>query len=185
MITTPDGVTSVSGRSGPLGGEADRAVLVALRGTADWVLVGGETVRVEGYRRPSRHDLRVAVVTASGNIDAAPELLSSGIVTLVMPEDGPESSLPSLRVGNGRVDLVAAVRRLDGNFVHVEGGPSLNAQLLEHDLVDAVNLTFTPALGGGPHRPVFDGTSPTSGGRFRMRWVYEADGFVFVRYERL
>lgn len=184
MITTPDGVTSVGGRSGPLGGDADRAVLAALRGAADWVLVGGETVRAEQYRRPSRQDLRVAVVTASGDIAAAPELVSSGIVTLVMPEDGPRSELPNLRVGTGRVDLVAAVRRLDGDFVHVEGGPSLNAQLLAGDLVDAVNLTFAPALGGGPARPVFDSAAPAVGGRFRTRWIYETDGFVFVRYER-
>lgn len=184
MISTPDGVTSVGGRSGPLGGDSDRSVLVALRNAADWVLVGGQTVRAERYRRPSRRDLRVAVVTSSGDITAAPELAASEIVTLVMPEDAPPSALPSLRVGIGRVDLTDALRRLDGNFVHVEGGPSLNAQLLAAGLVDAVNLTFAPTLGGGPHRPVFDGDSTAVGTRFRLRWIYEDDGFVFVRYER-
>lgn len=183
MITTPDGVTSVGGRSGPLGSDADRRVLASLRGAADWVLVGGETVRAEAYRRPRRHDLRVAVVTASGDIDAAPDLLASGIVTLMMPEDAPPTPLPSVRVGRGRVDLAAAIGLLDGNFVHVEGGPSVNAQLLEADLVDAVNITFAPMLGGGPHHPVFGGL--TSVNRlFRTRWVYEEDGYVFVRYER-
>jgi len=184
MITTLDGVTSIGGRSGPLGGPADRSVLAALRRRADWVLVGGETVRAENYRRPTRTDLRVAVVTASGDIAAAPELASSGIVTLVMPEDSPPSSLPTLRAGRGRVDLAAAVGLLDGDFVHVEGGPSLNAQLLAADLVDAINLTIAPTIGGGPFRPVFDAVGLREPSRFRLRWTYEADGFLFARYER-
>ena len=49
MITTVDGSVSVQGRSGPLGGPADWAVLSALRGCADAVVVGAGTARAEDY----------------------------------------------------------------------------------------------------------------------------------------
>lgn len=183
MITSPDGSTSVGGRSGPLGGDADRAVLAALRQRADWVLVGAGTVRAENYRRPRRPDLRVAVVTATGDIDAAPELAGSGIVTLVMPEDGPAVSLPVVRAGRGTVDLEQILGRLDGDFVHVEGGPTLNARLLSLGLVDAFNVTFAPAVGGDRTRPIVAAMTGSVAPRLEMRWIYEQDGFVFVRYE--
>src|SRR5215210_6424427 len=49
MIGSVDGATSLNGRSGGLGGPADRRVFAALRSLADVVLVAAGTVRAESY----------------------------------------------------------------------------------------------------------------------------------------
>lgn len=83
MIVGVDGATAVDGRSGDLGGPADRAVFRAVRACCDWILVASGTAVAERYRSPSpnaaavrrRLDAgrsptpRLAVVTASGALD--------------------------------------------------------------------------------------------------------------------
>lgn len=83
MISSIDGAVSVRGRSGPLGGGADRAVFAVLRSLADVILVGAGTVRAEGYgpvrladevraarvRRKQCELPPIAVVTRSGSLD--------------------------------------------------------------------------------------------------------------------
>ena len=49
MISTLDGAITIEGRSGLLGGPADRSVFQVLRSLADVVLVGAGTARAEGY----------------------------------------------------------------------------------------------------------------------------------------
>lgn len=49
MIASLDGAISVDGRSGPLGGPADRHLFQVLRSLSDVVLVGAGTVRTERY----------------------------------------------------------------------------------------------------------------------------------------
>ena len=63
MIASVDGSAALDGRSGGLGGPADRQVFHLLRALADVVLAGAETVRVERYRpirepRPVRSEER-------------------------------------------------------------------------------------------------------------------------------
>ncbi len=74
MIATVDGATSVEGRSGGLGGPADKVVFGAIRAVADAILVGAGTVRAEQYgppRAPVGRDRppRLAIVTRSLDID--------------------------------------------------------------------------------------------------------------------
>lgn len=83
MISSLDGAATVTGLSGGLGGDGDRAVFAAMRANADVILVGSGTVRAERYhgahlpvglrqRRQSRGQDEVptiAVVTASGAVD--------------------------------------------------------------------------------------------------------------------
>lgn len=84
MIASLDGATAVGGRSGPLGGPADKAAFRAVRAMADVVLVAAGTVRTEGYgpirisddARAARLDAgrspgpaRLAIVTASVDLD--------------------------------------------------------------------------------------------------------------------
>lgn len=90
MVTTVDGAVTVDGRSGDLGGDGDRAVFRALRGEADVIVVGAETVRTEGYhlpgapaddvagRRAARGQAarpRLCIVTRQGRVTGAPPLL--------------------------------------------------------------------------------------------------------------
>ena len=51
MVSTADGKATIEGRSGPIGGDADRRLFHALRGQVDAVLVGTGTLRVERYGR--------------------------------------------------------------------------------------------------------------------------------------
>jgi riboflavin biosynthesis pyrimidine reductase len=69
----------------------------------------------------------------------------------------------------------------------VEGGPDLNASLLQHDLVDAINLTMSPFIGRG-------GSAVTSRlqknampqfRRFELTQLCRDGDFLFVRYERI
>ncbi|NCX05840.1 MAG: pyrimidine reductase family protein, partial [Actinobacteria bacterium] len=78
MISTPDGVIDVNGRSRPLGGPADQARLIALREAAAVVVVGAGTARTENYGPPSKPGLRIAVVTKSCALDFTSPLFSSG-----------------------------------------------------------------------------------------------------------
>lgn len=183
MISTPDGEIDVNGRSGALGGPADQERLLALRENAAVVLVGAGTVRAEQYRAPSRKDLPIAVVTRSCDLDFSSSLFTSGAGIVATTELAPSVPVHSVRAGRDEVDLAGIIRQLPTGIVHVEGGPSLNAALFNNDLVDAINLTISPRLGGrrGPslttpiHSPL----------RFTATSVETRDSFVFVRYERV
>ena len=187
MITTLDGSTSHDGRSAPLGGPADQAMLRAWRSACGVVMVGAGTVRAEGYGIPSRQDLRVAVVTKSCNVDAGLPLFESGRGFLVTTTDAPHSPVETLRCGTGEIDFREAVAglaaRTSNGIIHVEGGPTLNAALLDLDLVDAINLTFSHRL-AGPHSGDAIAAVTRTPHRFRIADAATQDGFVFVRYER-
>lgn len=182
MITTVDGAIDVDGRSGPLGGPADQARLVDLRARAAVVLVGAGTARAERYGPPSRADLTIGVVTASAALDYASPLFASGQGFVVTTEDAPQVPVASVRAGQGRIDFAGVIARLPSGVVHVEGGPMLNAALLEADLVDALNLTISPHLVGarGPSLSL----PPHPARRFRLVDITQVDQFAFVRYER-
>jgi riboflavin biosynthesis pyrimidine reductase len=67
FVTTLDGRAAGSdGTSNSLTSTTDRMILGVIRQYADVVLVGAETVRREGYLRPSRAAL--AIVSASGDL---------------------------------------------------------------------------------------------------------------------
>ena len=51
MVSTADGRATLGGRSGPLGGRADRELFHGLRTAVDAVMVGAGTVRAERYGR--------------------------------------------------------------------------------------------------------------------------------------
>src|SRR6266542_4328249 len=66
MIASVDGATAVEGRSGGLGGPADRKVFAALRALADVVFVAAGTVRAENY---GPGNVPIAVVSGSLRFD--------------------------------------------------------------------------------------------------------------------
>ncbi len=183
MVSSLDGSTVVDQSSESLSSAADREVLITLRRLADVIVVGASTVRIEGYKPPSKPGQRVGVVSRRGDVDAGAALFTSGAGFLIIPEDAPPTSLPTIRAGQGEVDLVAAFAQIEGDFVQAEGGARLNASLLEADLIDELNLTLSPQLAGG------DGPRLTAGAanvaaRMRLAHVLEDDGFLFTRYVR-
>lgn len=99
MVSTLDGAAQHDGRSQGISSDADMRIFGTLRGLADVVLVGAETVRLEGYRPARARDAfaerraaagqtaapAIAVVTASLNLDFSLPLFTSPLVqTLVL-----------------------------------------------------------------------------------------------------
>lgn len=68
FVATVDGRATIAGRSGPIGSDADTAMLVALRRRFDAVMIGHGTKRAEGYDEISR---RLVVVESGpeGRVD--------------------------------------------------------------------------------------------------------------------
>ena len=66
MVSSADGRATLAGRSGQMGGEADRELFQALRTCVDAVLAGTATVRVERYGRLVRDPQRRARRAAAG-----------------------------------------------------------------------------------------------------------------------
>ncbi|HWL44049.1 MAG TPA: dihydrofolate reductase family protein [Ilumatobacter sp.] len=190
MVASIDGATAVAGRSGGLGNATDRAVLAAVRATADVVLVGAGTAAGEGYGAPRKPGLRIGVVTNSGRIDPTRELFTSGAGFVVAPDD---AALPDgidvVRAGTRTVDLSQAVARLGevvpgATFVSAEGGPHLNGALLDADLVDELTVTTSPRLVGGPSTRLTAGATEHDR-RFELaHLLLDDEHFLFARWVR-
>lgn len=207
MVASLDGAIAVDGRSGALGGPADKAMLSALRAIADVILVGAGTARAEGYGppRPSAatraarlargqaETPRLAVVTRSLLLDlraplfteaeAAPAICTCATAD---PErrDAAAAVAEVLVAGDDTVDLGEALRqlhRLGARVVTCEGGPSLNGDLLAAGLVDEWDLTISPLLVGGSAGRASRGPAAPP------EWMHldrllEADGLLLGRW---
>lgn len=205
MASSIDGATAVGGVSGPLGGPADARVFAALRGVADVLLVGASTVRAERYgppkRRGDRTPPRLAVVTASGDLDPGlrlfaevdPDLPPPLVLTCdACPADRREALAAVAEVvlaGDDRVDLtvaVATLHELGARIVLAEGGPALNGQLLAAGLVDEWCASFAPVLVGDMSaRTAPGGEATPSPLAMRLDRLLVEDDVCFARYVRL
>jgi riboflavin biosynthesis pyrimidine reductase len=183
MVASLDGSTVVGGTSRFLSNPVDQELLLTLRTLVDVVVVGASTARKEGYGPPRSPNLRLAVVSRSGDFDFDAPIWQSDRSLLIMPEDGPEVPVPTIRAGVGDVDLAAALAQLDADVVQAEGGASLNGQLAAAGLVDELNLTISPQLAGGVGPRLLD-RAPDLAQRMQLVHVLEDDGFLFARYVR-
>lgn len=174
MVVSVDGAVAVDGVSGALGGEGDLAGFRALRAAADVVLAGAATVRHEAYRpvrvrqawQQRRRDRGqaavppVAVVSRSCDLTGAEALLEDAaglhVLTCEAADPGRRRDLEArgvtvVEVGAATVDVAGAVAALQERGMRrvlVEGGPSLNGQLLAAGLVDEVFVTLGARLVG-------------------------------------
>jgi riboflavin-specific deaminase-like protein len=168
---TVDGQATIAGRSGPIGTEADTAMLVGLRTRVDAVMIGAGTMRAEKYGRvvgdPAKRERRERdglapdplVVIVSGRLDLpwdAPLFTQpSGEVLICTAADTepPETAavVQIVRHADG-VDLTRLMAELRERGVRAllcEGGPRLHAQLIEAGLVDELFVTTAAKLAGG------------------------------------
>jgi 5-amino-6-(5-phosphoribosylamino)uracil reductase len=209
MVSSLDGSASAEGRSAGLSGGADKQIFRLLRGLADVVLVGGGTVRTEGYAKPvavreqfaearSRAGqtpaAAVAVVSASLNLDfGSPLYAAASTPTItVTTEDAPADRLEAARAageviqaGRGQVDLAAAVDALASvglGRILCEGGPKLLAGVAAAGRLDELCLSVSPRLiaGGGPR--LLSGPEFDPPLPFTLHTLVTADGFLFARY---
>lgn len=202
MVVSVDGATAIDGRAGGMGGDADQRLFHALRQIPDIILVGAGTARAENYGpakpRPGKPAPRVAVVTASGDLDASLRLFAEAdpatppivITGTECPADrlAPlEGKAEILRAGAAVADLglaLGALRQQGAEIVLCEGGPSLNGQLVARDLVDEWCLSLAPLLVGGISSRAAVGDPLTDPLPMVLDRVLEEDGVCFARYLR-
>ena len=183
MIASVDGAAVIDGRSGALGGPADRMLLQVLRALADVILVGAGTARAERYR-PARPvaalaALRqgrpvtppIAVVSARLDLDPQAPLLAqapAGARTIVLttaaaPADrraaiSRHAELIVAETEQLTADqVIGALATLGHARVLAEGGPSLLAQIAAEGLLDELCLTVSPVLAGGSAGRILSG----------------------------
>ncbi len=212
MASTADGRATVGGRSGPIGGSADRELFHELRATADGVMAGAGTMRAERYGRIIRADARMRRRRERGLSEEPLACIVSG--SLSLPPDLPLLADPAARVvivtpsaaslpasaasvdyvraeRDGRVDLPAALaelrERLGVRTLLCEGGPHLNAQLLAAGLVDELFLSLSPKLAGGggsvdESLRIIAGAELEPPIELELLGVLESDSYLFMRY---
>ncbi|MFE9622341.1 pyrimidine reductase family protein [Streptomyces sp. NPDC006527] len=212
MVTTLDGAAQHEGRSQPISNATDMRIFGTLRGLADVVLVGAETVRQEGYR-PARARAEfaarreaagqgpapaIAIVSASLDLDFSLPLFTSPLVpTLILtgaaaaPDRVATAEKAGARVliaGDGTgVDPARAVRAL-ADLGHTrlltEGGPRLLGQLVADEVLDELCLTVSPLLTAGDAQRIAGGPVVAVPHRFALVSLLEEDGFLYGRYSR-
>jgi riboflavin biosynthesis pyrimidine reductase len=213
MISSVDGAAWLDGRAGGLGNPADRRLLSLLRGLADVVIVGAETVRTENYGpvrpsaqwRPDGRDVRagrapappLAVVSRRLDLDfAAPLFSAARTPTIVITcESAPADRLRQAEkcaevivAGTDLVDVGAAVDLLVARGhtrLLSEGGPRLLGQLAAADRIDELCLTVSPMLVAGDAARIVNGAPLSVGQPLRLAHVLEEEGTLFTRYVRV
>jgi len=205
FAATVDGRAAISGVSGPIGSDADTAMLAGLRTRFDAVMIGAGTMRAERYGRlapsPEGRERRERVglphdplmVIVSGRLDLpwdAPLFSEGGrVLIFTSSEADPPETATALRIvrHEGSVDLAAALahlRRERGiRALLCEGGPHLHGQLEAADLVDDLFLTTAPKLVGGGAPRIVEGELPRIV-PLELSWLLEEGGELFARYSR-
>ncbi|MFF3330875.1 pyrimidine reductase family protein [Streptomyces sp. NPDC002888] len=212
MVSTLDGAAQHDGRSHLISSTADMRIFGTLRGLADVVVAGAETVRQEGYRparvRAEFAELReaagqapapaIAVVSASLELDFTLPLFTSPVTpTLVLtgaaasPDRIATAEKAGARVviaGDGvGVEPARAVRAL-ADLGHTrlltEGGPRLLGQFVAAGVLDELCLTIAPLLSAGDAQRIAGGPSVAVPRHFELVSLLEEAGFLFSRYRR-
>ncbi|HEX6392873.1 MAG TPA: pyrimidine reductase family protein [Acidimicrobiales bacterium] len=208
MISSLDGAISLNGRSGTLGGPADRMVFQVLRSLADVILVGAGTMRTEGYGPAVlNEDLRnqrkergqpavppIAVVTRSGNLDWSSPFFTEAeqrpiVVTTTGTNPGAREraghAAELVLAGEDNVDLEEAIANLYGSgyrSVLLEGGPGLNADVVNAGLLDELCVTLSPRIVAGDGPRILAGPELSVPLELDPVHLLEQDGFYFYRF---
>jgi 5-amino-6-(5-phosphoribosylamino)uracil reductase len=210
MVASIDGATAVDGRSGGLGGPADKAVFRALRAIPDAILVGAATARIEGYgavrldgavqaRRVERGQAAVPrLALVSGRVDLDPDAPmfrdASETPIVLTTADGADQHRERfadraelVAAGDESVDPVLALGELRARGVEVvlaEGGPHLNGQLVAAGVVDEWCQSLAPLLAAGESARTAHGPTPDAPLRMTLHRLLEQDGELFGTWRR-
>jgi riboflavin-specific deaminase-like protein len=205
FVTTLDGRATIEGRSGPIGSEADTAMLAGLRCRFDAVIIGAGTMRAERYGRlVSKGETRERrrrdglppeplMVLVSGRLDLpwdAPLFTEGGeVLIFTASEAEPPETTSRVEVVRhpGAVNLTEAVahlRRERGvRALLSEGGPHLHEQMQADGLVDDLFLTIAPKLSGGEAPRIVEGPLPGVID-LELAWLLVEGNELFARYRR-
>jgi riboflavin biosynthesis pyrimidine reductase len=198
MATSVDGASAVDGLSRGVSSDADRQVFHVLRSQCDVILVGAETVRVEGYG-PARGQRDqpgppIAVVSRSlSGLDPADRLFTHASRSTILLTTATSPYQPFLGVadvivcGDAEVDLPAAIAALHGkglSKVLSEGGPGVLAQLAAQHLLDELCLYVGPVLVAGAARRILEGPALHPPLQLTLTAALRHGDGVFLRYVR-
>ena len=183
MIATADGRATIAGRTAPIANRADYELFHALRDRVDAVMMGAETVRVEGY---GPMDRLAVVVSRSVDLPVDCGLLAAAGNRVVIVTPSPDAELPPCAASVSYLresDLATALRRLRDehgvNSIDCEGGPGLNGSLIPAGLVDELHLVIAAKLAGGPEPlTVYSGSAPAE---LSLLSLHESGGYLFAR----
>ena len=209
MVTTLDGAAAGDdGLSGSGSGGADRAVLRAVRRFADVVLVGGGTMKAEGYGPLRARDEDAARREQQGQAAAPVLAVVSGSLDLPLGEGSfADSDLTPIVFTSERADPARVaeaserveVVQLPGEHVDAatvidqlhkrglgrivcEGGPGLLHQVTDAGLLDEADITVSPMLVGTERTP--DTPMLQAPASFELQHVLTAEEFLMLRYTR-
>ncbi|MFH8366680.1 pyrimidine reductase family protein [Streptomyces sp. NPDC018031] len=212
MVSALDGAAHHQGRSQPLSSAADMRIFGVLRGLADAVVVGAQTVRQEGYRPARAREAfaarraaagqppapAIAVVSASLDLDFTAPLFTEPLVpTLVLTgEQAPADRVAEARAAGAEVlvagsgamvepaAVVAALAARGFTRLLTEGGPRLLGQFAAAGALDELCLSLAPLMVSGDAARITSGPVLVEPERFRLASVVEEAGFLFTRYRR-
>jgi len=184
--------------------EANR-YLHQIRAECDGIMVGANTVRIDNPNLTVRYvegenPIRV-IPTSTGDIPLDANVLNTDVAPTVIAvsERAPADRVRAFKekgaevvvAGKERVDFVELLKKLKQMGIEklmVEGGSSVNWELIKNDLVDEIRLIHLPVVVGGDDVP-----SLTSGEgfktldavkRFRIKRVFQCGNQVITEYLR-
>jgi 2,5-diamino-6-(ribosylamino)-4(3H)-pyrimidinone 5'-phosphate reductase len=219
MVSSVDGkATTYKGELTGLGSRSDRRLMTRLRSQVDAAIVGGGTLRVDPFI-PSVPDDLIAerltnfanpqplgiVVSNSGNLPLDHRFWDAGkaLRLVFLSESASDSAAYDLKdkaqvvrvptTSKEGLDLAKMLNMLWQDFgvkrLLVEGGASLNYNLISQGWSDEVFLTLSPRLVGGACN-----SSIVAGEGFgmfpslpnlKLRSLYHHDDEIFLRYQVL
>ena len=153
LVIASDGSTSAGGSSIGLTTQRDRSRFHHLRSTADLIIVGGRTARLEPYEKTP---VTLLVVT-HGELS------------------GRAATNPLARAFNG--NITEAINSVSGRIL-LECGRTLLQEAIENDLVDELHLTL---VAGSPGENIVDFDALVSGFKEHHREEFLQETFVQYR----
>lgn len=178
FVQSADGAVTLQGRSGPLGGDTDRAVMRVLRAMADVVIVGAGTVRVEEYGGLGGDDEDAAWRRARGMAPAPrPAVVSRSLGLDPWHPFFAKAEARPLVITCAAAPAAQRVALAEVADVLVCGDESV-------DLGERaeVCVTVAPRFVGGAAGRIAQGAAEADR-RFRLAGSFsDADGYVFLRY---
>lgn len=212
MVSSLDGAAHHEGRSQPLSSAADMRIFGVLRGLADAVVVGAQTVRQEGYGPAREREVfarrraaagqgpapAIAVVSAGLDLDFSAPLFTRPLVQtlLVTGAAAPPDRIEAARHAGAEVvfagegaaaepdRLVGALAERGLRRLLTEGGPRLLGELVSGGVLDELCLTLAPRVTSGEAARIVNGPVLPVPVDYRLAGVLEEDGFLFTRYQR-
>jgi riboflavin-specific deaminase-like protein len=204
FATTLDGRAAISGRSGPIGSDADTEMLQRLRTRFDAVMIGAGTMRAERYgrmvsdpqlrayreRTGLTHDPLAVIVSNRFELPWDASLFTDGggrvVIFTASEERPPKTGTPVTVVRHPEgVELDRALEwlRIERGIRSVlcEGGPTLHGRLREGGLADELFLTIAPKVAGGEAPRVLEGALPEVE-VLDLVWLLEREGELYGRY---